>query len=273
MAHLPKRAFSSAHSDDVLLTPTVIDFPAVILPRPSVRVREYIFAEIYHHAFLTTRRRTREERNGQDKRELLFRNFGHSRPAKCCDMEQTVNTAGRLGYRAYRDVLPMADLLTPSMQLEWKVLLHSTYSPDLAPSDYYLFRSMRVLIRQNGSERIHGMWRNIATCRSHRARSKKARAHNSAYSRVLSGVWYYPIIHDVHIEPAHEVKKRSISQPVRILLSYDESVFRCASVTAIHLNKYAFYRHCLVFTLVVNVPNPLRILYNAQRDLLLAELI
>lgn len=34
------------------------------------------------------------------------------------------------------------------------------------------------------------------------------------------------IIHGVHIEPAHEVKKRSISQPVRILLSYDESVYR-----------------------------------------------
>ncbi|XP_024887665.1 leishmanolysin-like peptidase [Temnothorax curvispinosus] len=36
----------------------------------------------------------------------------------------------------------------------------------------------------------------------------------------------HEIIHGVHIEPAHEVKKRSISQPVRILLSYDESVFR-----------------------------------------------
>ncbi|KAL2726999.1 leishmanolysin-like peptidase isoform X2 [Vespula squamosa] len=34
------------------------------------------------------------------------------------------------------------------------------------------------------------------------------------------------VIHGVHIEPAHEVKKRSISQPLRILLSYDESVFR-----------------------------------------------
>ncbi|XP_020293701.1 leishmanolysin-like peptidase, partial [Pseudomyrmex gracilis] len=35
----------------------------------------------------------------------------------------------------------------------------------------------------------------------------------------------HEIIHGVHIEPAHEVKKRSINQPVRILLSYDESVF------------------------------------------------
>lgn len=36
----------------------------------------------------------------------------------------------------------------------------------------------------------------------------------------------HEVIHDVHIEPAHEVRKRSISQPVRILLSYDESVYR-----------------------------------------------
>ncbi|EFN69331.1 hypothetical protein EAG_01071 [Camponotus floridanus] len=59
----------------------------------------------------------------------------------------------------------------------------------------------------------------------HYDHDRNSRAHNSAYSRVLSGVWYYPVIHGVHIEPAHEVKKRSISQPVRILLSYDESVF------------------------------------------------
>ncbi|KAF7400749.1 hypothetical protein HZH66_005933 [Vespula vulgaris] len=38
------------------------------------------------------------------------------------------------------------------------------------------------------------------------------------------------VIHGVHIEPAHEVKKRSISQPLRILLSYDESVFRSLSL-------------------------------------------
>jgi len=29
------------------------------------------------------------------------------------------------------------------MQLEWKVLPHPTYSPDLAPLDYYLFQSMQ----------------------------------------------------------------------------------------------------------------------------------
>ncbi|KYM88875.1 hypothetical protein ALC53_02641, partial [Atta colombica] len=79
------------------------------------------------------------------------------------------------------------------------------------------------------------------------------------------------IIHDVHIEPAHEVKKRSISQPVRILLSYDESVFRRASTIAIRLNKYGFYRRCLVITLTMGVSNPLPILYNAPGSL--AELI
>nr|XP_034194018.1 leishmanolysin-like peptidase [Osmia lignaria] len=36
----------------------------------------------------------------------------------------------------------------------------------------------------------------------------------------------HEVIHGVHIEPVHEVKKRSINQPVRILLWYDESVYR-----------------------------------------------
>jgi hypothetical protein len=34
------------------------------------------------------------------------------------------------------------------------------------------------------------------------------------------------VIRDVHIEPPHVVKKRSIDQPLRILLYYDESVYR-----------------------------------------------
>ncbi|XP_034944355.1 leishmanolysin-like peptidase [Chelonus insularis] len=36
----------------------------------------------------------------------------------------------------------------------------------------------------------------------------------------------HEVVHGVHIEPAHVVRKRSISQPLRILLSYDESVYR-----------------------------------------------
>ncbi|XP_044592458.1 leishmanolysin-like peptidase isoform X1 [Cotesia glomerata] len=36
----------------------------------------------------------------------------------------------------------------------------------------------------------------------------------------------HEVVHGVHIEPAHEVKKRSINQPLRILLFYDESVYR-----------------------------------------------
>lgn len=36
----------------------------------------------------------------------------------------------------------------------------------------------------------------------------------------------FQVIHGVHIEPAHIIKKRSISQPLRILLSYDDSVYR-----------------------------------------------
>ncbi|XP_065219578.1 leishmanolysin-like peptidase [Planococcus citri] len=36
----------------------------------------------------------------------------------------------------------------------------------------------------------------------------------------------HDVIHDVHIEPAHIMKKRSVNQSLRILLYYDESVYR-----------------------------------------------
>ncbi|XP_014219740.1 leishmanolysin-like peptidase isoform X2 [Copidosoma floridanum] len=36
----------------------------------------------------------------------------------------------------------------------------------------------------------------------------------------------HEVVHGVHIEPAHVVKKRSINQPLRILLYYDHSVYR-----------------------------------------------
>lgn len=34
------------------------------------------------------------------------------------------------------------------------------------------------------------------------------------------------MIHGVYTEPEHIIRKRSINQPLRILLSYDESVYR-----------------------------------------------
>ena len=32
------------------------------------------------------------------------------------------------------------------LRLGWKVMLHPPYSPDLAPSDYYLFRSLQEFL-------------------------------------------------------------------------------------------------------------------------------
>ena len=32
------------------------------------------------------------------------------------------------------------------LQLEWKVLVHSPYSPDISPSDYHLFRSLSIFL-------------------------------------------------------------------------------------------------------------------------------
>ncbi|XP_015585310.1 leishmanolysin-like peptidase isoform X2 [Cephus cinctus] len=45
------------------------------------------------------------------------------------------------------------------------------------------------------------------------------------------------VIHGVHIEPAHEVKKRSVNQPLRILLWYDESVYRLKTEKFELINK------------------------------------
>ncbi|CAB0040935.1 unnamed protein product, partial [Trichogramma brassicae] len=39
------------------------------------------------------------------------------------------------------------------------------------------------------------------------------------------------VVHGVHVEPAHIVKKRSINQQLRILLHYDDSVYRLMNLT------------------------------------------
>ncbi|XP_046658564.1 leishmanolysin-like peptidase [Homalodisca vitripennis] len=57
------------------------------------------------------------------------------------------------------------------------------------------------------------------------------------FSNIVSGMFtrrhcshHHPkpheVVHGVHIEPAHVMKKRSVDQPLRILLYYDESVYR-----------------------------------------------
>ena len=36
----------------------------------------------------------------------------------------------------------------------------------------------------------------------------------------------FQVIHGVHIEPEHVMKRRSVDQQLRVKLSYDRSVFR-----------------------------------------------
>lgn len=52
--------------------------------------------------------------------------------------------------------------------------------------------------------------------------AKKSFAHNCNHQHPKA----HEVVHGVHIEPAHVIQKRSISQPLRIVLFYDESVFR-----------------------------------------------
>jgi len=64
-----------------------------------------------------------------------------------------------------------------------------------------------VSIRRNGFERIHGMWCNIATCRSHRVRSKEVEvaarlssggliyAMNDAYDILYTHIHIYTYTH------------------------------------------------------------------------------
>ena len=43
------------------------------------------------------------------------------------------------------------------MELGWEVLPHPAYSPDLAPSEYYLFRSLEHFLRGKSFENIQGL--------------------------------------------------------------------------------------------------------------------
>ncbi|KOX80936.1 hypothetical protein WN51_00854 [Melipona quadrifasciata] len=63
------------------------------------------------------------------------------------------------------------------------------------------------------------------------------------------------VIHGVHIEPAHEVKKRSISQPVRILLSYDESVYRLSYSSCLNLKLIKLVFSYIKWQLLLSIPS------------------
>ena len=60
--------------------------------------------------------------------------------------EKRSELVNRKGVIFYHDnVTPHASLGTRQklLRLYWEVILHPPYSPDLAPSDYYLFRSLQ----------------------------------------------------------------------------------------------------------------------------------
>lgn len=46
---------------------------------------------------------------------------------------------------------PHASIITRQklLQLRWDILVHSPYSPDLAPSDFHLFRSLQNTLMDN----------------------------------------------------------------------------------------------------------------------------
>ena len=43
------------------------------------------------------------------------------------------------------------------MELGWDVMAHSAYSPDLAPTDYHLFRSLKHSLRDNSFENVEDL--------------------------------------------------------------------------------------------------------------------
>ena len=85
--------------------------------------------------------------------ELLPRNQTINSDVYCCKLNK-LNAAvkkkrpelvNRKGVIFYHDkATPHTSLATHQklLRLGWKVILHPPYSPDLAPSDYYLFRCL-----------------------------------------------------------------------------------------------------------------------------------
>ena len=45
------------------------------------------------------------------------------------------------------------------LNLGWEVLLHAVYSPDLAPSDYHLFRSMQHALKNSRFQTLDDVWK------------------------------------------------------------------------------------------------------------------
>ncbi len=43
------------------------------------------------------------------------------------------------------------------MELDWEVMTHPAYSPDLAPSDYHLFRSLEHSLREQSFEDVEDL--------------------------------------------------------------------------------------------------------------------
>lgn len=61
----------------------------------------------------------------------------------------------------------------------------------------------------------------------------------------------FQVIHGVHIESPHIMRKRSVNQPLRILLYYDESVYRYIYIHMDIFIRIQFYRACLLQLIIV----------------------
>lgn len=54
----------------------------------------------------------------------------------------------------------------------------------------------------------------------------------------------FKVVHGVHLGPAHIIRKRSLDNPLRILLYYDESVYRFVLITIIKSDLNKNFAHC-----------------------------